>query len=215
VSLVEDGFAMAATARMRVKLRFCLDGNVANVAVLGASNFSREAGLVATARQVLAVDDGRAAVNLIDTAALAAARNRRARTTVMVLAEKAVANGNCKPADFARGRTRYVIFGGGGGGNLHASDSCGAASAEGSRGAEDFANMYTPILGLGGWDTPILGPGGGGNTHANVSCREASAAGSRGGSREDLASRYTRNAVFSDNSAADFRSAEDGTGGGV
>jgi hypothetical protein len=55
VSLVEDGFAMAATAEMRVKLRFFLDSNVANVAVLEASNFSREAGLVTTARQVLAI----------------------------------------------------------------------------------------------------------------------------------------------------------------
>jgi hypothetical protein len=94
VSLVEDGFAMAATAEMRVKLRICLDGNVANLAVLGASSFSREAGFVATARQVLVVDDGRAAVNFADTAVLAVALNRRARTTVMVLAEKAVANGN-------------------------------------------------------------------------------------------------------------------------
>jgi hypothetical protein len=213
VSLVEDGFAMAATAKMRVKLRFCLNGNVANVAVLGASNFAREAGLVTTARQVLAVDDGWTALDLADAAAFPAARNRRARTTVMVLAEKAVANGNCTPADFARGETRYMIFGGGGGGNRHASDSCGAASADGSRGAEDFANRYTPILGLGGGDTPILGLGGGGNTHANVSCGAASAAGSRGA--EDLASRYTRNPVCSDNSAADFRSAEDGTGGGV
>jgi hypothetical protein len=131
----------------------------------------------------------------------------------MVLAKKAVANGNFTPADFARGETRDVIFGGGRGGNRHASDSCGAASADGSRGAEDFANRYTPILGLGGGDTPILGLGGGGNTHANVSWRAANAAGSRGA--EDLASRYTRNTGCSDDSAADFRTAVDGTGRGV
>jgi hypothetical protein len=121
----------------------------------------------------------------------------------MVLAEKAVANGNCTAADFARGKTRDVIFGGGGGGNRHDSDSCGAATADSSRGAEYFANRYTPI--------PVIG--GGGNIHANVSCGVASAAGSRGA--EDLASRYTRNVVCSDVSAADFRTAEDGTGGGV
>jgi hypothetical protein len=213
VSLVEDGFAMASAAEMRLKLLFRLNVYVADIAVLYSVNFSREPRFVQTARYVLAIHDGRAALDLADAAAFPAARNRRARTTVMVLAEKAVANGNCTPADFARRKTRDPVLGWDRGGNRHASDSCGAASADGSRGAEDFANRYTPILGLGGGDTPILGLGGGGNTHANVSCGAASAAGSRGA--EDLANRYTRNPVCSDNSAADFRSAEDGTGGGV
>jgi hypothetical protein len=108
--------------------------------VLSASNFARETLFVATAGQVLAVDDGRAAVNFADTAALAAAHNRRARTTMMVIAEKAVANVNCTPAYFARGETRDVLFCGVGLGNCHPSNSCGAASSDGSRGAEDFAN---------------------------------------------------------------------------
>jgi hypothetical protein len=203
VSLVEDGFAMASAAEMRLKLLFRLNVYVADIAVLYSVNFSREPRFVQTARYVLAIHDGRAALDLADAAAFPAARNRRARTTVMVLAEKAVANGNCTPADFARRKTRDPVLGWDRGGNRHASDSCGAASADGSRGAEDFANRYTPILGLGG----------GGNTHANVSCGAASAAGSRGA--EDLANRYTRNAVRSDDSAADFRSAECGTGGGV
>jgi hypothetical protein len=62
-----------------------------------------------------------------------AARNRKARTTVLVLAEKTLANGNRTPPNFARGETRDVIFGGSGGRNRHASVSCGAASADGSR----------------------------------------------------------------------------------
>jgi hypothetical protein len=95
VSLIEDGFAMAATAEMSVKLRFRLGRDLADIAVLGASNFSREAGLVTTARQVLAVDDGLTALDLADAAAFLAARNRRARMTVMVLA------GRCSPTAIA------------------------------------------------------------------------------------------------------------------
>jgi hypothetical protein len=43
---------------MSVKLRFGFYRYLADIAVLSASNFSREAGLMTTARQVLAVDDG-------------------------------------------------------------------------------------------------------------------------------------------------------------
>ena len=77
---------MAATAEMSVKLGFGLYRDFADISVLSASNFARETRFVATARQALAVEDGRAAVNFADAAALAAARNRMARTTVMVLA---------------------------------------------------------------------------------------------------------------------------------
>jgi hypothetical protein len=42
VSLIEDGFAVAATAEMRVKLRFGLYANVANLAALHSSGLTRE-----------------------------------------------------------------------------------------------------------------------------------------------------------------------------
>jgi hypothetical protein len=51
VSLVEDGFAMAVTAELGVKLRFGFYRYFADIAVLRARNFAREAGLVTTARQ--------------------------------------------------------------------------------------------------------------------------------------------------------------------
>jgi hypothetical protein len=143
VSLVEDGFAMAAAAEMSVKLRFGFYRYFADIAVLIASKFSRETRLVTTARQLLAVDDGRAAVNFEDAAALAAARNRRARTTIMVLAEKAFADSNRAPADFTNRKTRDPVLDWDRGWNRHASDRCGAASAAGTRGAENLASRYT------------------------------------------------------------------------
>jgi hypothetical protein len=63
------------------------------------------------ARQVLAVDDGRAAVNFEDTAALAAVCNPRARTTMMVLTEKAIADSDRAPADFTCRKTRDTTLG--------------------------------------------------------------------------------------------------------
>ena len=102
VSLVEDGFAMASAAEMRLKLLFRLDIDVADIAVLQSVNFTREPRFVQTAGNMLAIHDGRAALNRANAAGLAAARNGRTRPTLMISAEKALANSNRAAANFAR-----------------------------------------------------------------------------------------------------------------
>jgi hypothetical protein len=102
VSLVEDGFAMASATEMRLKLLFRLDLDVADIAVLYSVNFSREPRFVQTARDVLAIHDGRAALDGANAAGLAAARNGWTRPAVMIGAEKAIANSNRAAANFAR-----------------------------------------------------------------------------------------------------------------
>ena len=93
---------MASAAEMRLKLLFRLDLDVADITVLQSVNFSREPRFVQTARDVLAIHDGRAALNRANAAGLAAARNGRTRPTLMISAEKALANSNRAAANFAR-----------------------------------------------------------------------------------------------------------------
>jgi uncharacterized membrane protein YgcG len=115
VSLVEDGFAMASATEMRLELLFRLDRDFADFAALHSVNFPREPRFVQTAGDVLAVHDGRAALDGANAAGFAAARNCRTRPAVMIGAKKALAYSNRAAADFAGRETRDVVGGGGGG----------------------------------------------------------------------------------------------------
>jgi hypothetical protein len=130
VSLVEDGFAMASATEMRLELLFRFDRYFADFAALHSVNFPREPRFVQTAGDVLAVHDGRAALDGANAAGFAAARNCRTRPAVMIGAKKALAHSNRAAADFARRETRDVVGGGGGGGR--------AASGGGGGGTADF-----------------------------------------------------------------------------
>jgi hypothetical protein len=90
---------------------------------------------MAAARNVLAVDDGRAALDLANAAGLAAARNRGTRATVMLSAQKTLADSNSASANFARRKSRDLIRG-------------GVADTNDSRGAANFASRYSRDLGL-------------------------------------------------------------------
>ena len=93
---------MASAAEMRLKLLFRLDIDVADIAVLQSVNFTREPRFVQTAGNMLAIHDGRAALNRANAAGLAAARYGWTRSAVMIGAEKALANSDRAAANFTR-----------------------------------------------------------------------------------------------------------------
>jgi hypothetical protein len=92
---------------------------------------------MASAQNVLAVDDGRTALDLANAAGLAAARSRETRATVMLSAQKTLTDSNRASANFARRKSRDRVRGG-----------KVIADSNGTRGAANFTSKYPRDLGL-------------------------------------------------------------------